>query len=495
MKILLTESQLKLITENYRNDSIIKMGLKDGDIMVKYKVWDYDNEKDNIFVDTYENFCVEVDLPKNDVVGYLKSKNLNLGNSRLVKELIRKEPKESDYFEFHRDENGKFYPEAFLGDYENYCGNDRECQNGVLRTASRVLNIVYKSEYPIVVYRGVKPNEKFDKHTHPGGYWTTKLSVAQGFGSVVYKGLIHKPEDIMILHTMENRMRWPEEFELSSHKVEIVEKYVNNVKEVMGLNENNEPPIGNIRDRVWNKFQEESNFNAEVVRYYVDRFRHLTGEPLDEKILNHTWDHIKSTVDSHNDTITNKGDVKSNFINSFNHVWENYDKFECAYIWDDEEMDIQDSLGVIANLVMKDPSLLSSVPENELSKNLKYLVKILHDKTSIILYRVLFVKSLENINYNNLGTHWTYTHKAYHKDVIQYLYDSAENTNDDYEITPNDLYIIKVLSPTSNISYPATLWASICFGSSEHEVTLFQTNNLKILKSKHFKIPPSWDIH
>ena len=238
MKILLTESQLKLITENYRNDSIIKMGLKDGDIMVKYKVWDYDNEKDNIFVDTYENFCVEVDLPKNDVVGYLKSKNLNLGNSRLVKELIRKEPKESDYFEFHRDENGKFYPEAFLGDYENYCGNDRECQNGVLRTASRVLNIVYKSEYPIVVYRGVKPNEKFDKHTHPGGYWTTKLSVAQGFGSVVYKGLIHKPEDIMILHTMENRMRWPEEFELSSHKVEIVEKYVNNVKEVMGLTEN-----------------------------------------------------------------------------------------------------------------------------------------------------------------------------------------------------------------------------------------------------------------
>ena len=259
MKILLTESQLKLITENYRNDSIIKMGLKDGDIMVKYKVWDYDNEKDNIFVDTYENFCVEVDLPKNDVVGYLKSKNLNLGNSRLVKELIRKEPKESDYFEFHRDENGKFYPEAFLGDYENYCGNDRECQNGVLRTASRVLNIVYKSEYPIVVYRGVKPNEKFDKHTHPGGYWTTKLSVAQGFGSVVYKGLIHKPEDIMILHTMENRMRWPEEFELSSHKVEIVEKYINNVKQVMGLNE-----IETKKKRALGRGQEKITYRSKI---------------------------------------------------------------------------------------------------------------------------------------------------------------------------------------------------------------------------------------
>jgi len=203
------------------------MGLKDGDIMVKYKVWYYDNEKDNIVIDTYENYCDDVDVPKYHVVNYFKSRNLNLGNSRLLKELIRKEPRESDYIPFHRDENGKFYPESFLGDYENYCGNDRECQNGVLRTASRVLNIVYKSQYPMVVYRGVKPNEKVEEQTHPGGYWTTKKSVAEGFGSVVYKGLIHRPEDIMILHTMENRMRWPEEFEISSHKVEVVEKYVN----------------------------------------------------------------------------------------------------------------------------------------------------------------------------------------------------------------------------------------------------------------------------
>ena len=226
MKILISESQLQLITEVHDNP-IIQMGLKDGDIMVKYKVWDYDNEKDNIVIDTYENYCDDVDVPKYHVANYFKSRNLNLGNSRLLKELIRKEPRESDYIPFHRDENGKFYPESFLGDYENYCGNDRECQNGVLRTASRVLNIVYKSQYPMVVYRGVKPNEKFDEHTHPGGYWTTKKSVAEGFGSVVYKGLIHRPEDIMILHTMENRMRWPEEFEISSHKVEVVEKYVN----------------------------------------------------------------------------------------------------------------------------------------------------------------------------------------------------------------------------------------------------------------------------
>jgi hypothetical protein len=223
MKILITESQHKLITEVHDNP-IIQMGLKDGEIMVKYKVWDYDNEKDDIVIDTYENYCDDVDVPKYHVANYFKSRNLNLGNSRLLKELIRKEPRETDYIEFQRDENSRFYPESFLGDYENFCNGNRECENKILRTAARVLRIVYDSQYPITVYRGVKPNEKFKNHDHPGGYWTTKLRVAQSFGDIVYKGLIHKPEDIMILHTMENRLRWPEEFELSSHKVEVVGK-------------------------------------------------------------------------------------------------------------------------------------------------------------------------------------------------------------------------------------------------------------------------------
>jgi hypothetical protein len=206
------------------DNPIIKMGIKDGDIMVKYKVWD--GEKEIIVIDEYSDFCENDDIntPKELVADYFKSRNLNLGNSRLLKELIRKEPGESEYIEFLRDENGRYYPESFLGDYQNFCYGDRECENGVLRTASRVLNIIYKSQYPITVYRGIKPNEGYKNHNNPGGYWSTKLSVAQSFGSVVYKGLIHKPEDIMILHTMENRMRYPEEFELYSTDVEVVGK-------------------------------------------------------------------------------------------------------------------------------------------------------------------------------------------------------------------------------------------------------------------------------
>lgn len=240
MKILITESQYKLIKESSYNNPIIKMGLNGGDIMVKYRVWRYEGEKEEIVLDTYENFCVDDDIsnPKEDVEEYFKSRNLNLGNSRVLKELIRNDY-ENDYNSFHRDENGRYYPEAFLSWYKDFCGGDRDCQNKVIRTASRVLHIIYDSQYPIVVYRGIKPNEKYDKHGHVGGYWSTKLKVAQIFGSIVYKGLIHKKEDILLNHTMENRMRWPEEFELSvqPNSVEIVEKYVNNVKEVMELNE------------------------------------------------------------------------------------------------------------------------------------------------------------------------------------------------------------------------------------------------------------------
>jgi hypothetical protein len=233
MKIIITESQFKLIKESTFDNPIISIGVKsegyvNNMIVVKYKVTDFDTEIDRVVVNDYYDFIddEEVSDPKGCIEDYFKRRNLNLGNSRVLKELIRLEPTEFNMF--HRDQNGRFYPEAFLGDYDEYCGNSRECQNNILRTAARVLNIVYKSQYPIVVYRGVKPNERFDNHNHPGGYWTTKLKVAQSFGSVVYKGLIHNPDDIMLLHTMENRMRWPEEFELSSHKVEVIEKLTNN---------------------------------------------------------------------------------------------------------------------------------------------------------------------------------------------------------------------------------------------------------------------------
>lgn len=221
---------LDIIKESVFDNPIISIGVKtegyvNNMIVVKYKVTDFDTEVDRVVVNDYYDFIDDEEItdPKGCIEDYFKRRKLNLGNSRVLKELIRLEP--TEYRMFDRDENGRYYPEAFLGDYENYCGTNRDCQNKIIRTASRVLNIIYKSHYPITVYRGINPNEKFQNREHPGGYWSTKLSVAKSFGSIVYKGLIHNPEDIMLHHTMENRMRWPHEFELATHKVEVVEKY------------------------------------------------------------------------------------------------------------------------------------------------------------------------------------------------------------------------------------------------------------------------------
>jgi hypothetical protein len=185
------------------------------------------------------------------------------------------------------------------------------------------------------------------------------------------------------------------------------------------------------------------------------------------------------------------------FVELFNLLLENYNEFTCGVKWYDEEQDMMDAMTTITKMVLVNPSLLSSVPKNnKIYNSLMYMVKVLHGKTSIILYRVLFVKNLEDVDYSRLGDHWTWVPKIYSEGLLRYLYASAE----DFmwpNLTPNDLHIIKVLAPIDNIDYGATLWAQICFGGgkkSEHEITLAKSDNIKILKSKHFPIPSSWDI-
>jgi hypothetical protein len=263
------------------------------------------------------------------------------------------------------------------------------------------------------------------------------------------------------------------------------------VNEVLGVSFR---PDWNQLKALEDKLQKESNSENEVVSYYVHKYIRMTPHMTEEEYNNLTWDKVKSVVDSHNNQLTSTDNETENFIEHYNVVSKNYSKFECAYIWDDEEDHIQDSLVVVANSVMKNPSLLESVPKSRLFDDLKHMIKVLYGKTSIILYRVLFVKSLDDINYSNLGTHWTYTPKTYNQVLVRYLYQNVDSDKHGYKITPDDLYIIKVLSPISNISYPATLWAQICFGKNENEVTLHKTDNLKILKSKHFRIPWFWDI-
>ena len=197
-----------------------------------------------------------------------------------------------------------------------------------------------------------------------------------------------------------------------------------------------------------------------------------------------------------NEIISNE----AKFVESFNILLDNYadrNNFDCGVKWDDNNDIIMNSLTTVSNMAIANPSLLSSVPSNnKVYRSLMYMIKVLGGKTSIILYRVLFVKHLDDVDYSKLGDHWTWMPKIYSEGLLRYLYSSAEDLMWS-NLTPNDLHIIKVLSPIDNINFGATLWAQICFGggrNSEHEITLAKSDNIKLLKSKHFPIPSSWDI-
>ena len=231
-------------------------------------------------------------------------------------------------------------------------------------------------------------------------------------------------------------------------------------------------------------FRGKSGLHDEVTDWYIRKFVNITGIN-DEKILDYTWDDIKKEVDSFIESRSGGDDLERRFIDSFNLLSQNENNLECAYIWGDEEEDVQDALITVTKSMIKDSSLLDKVPQGHLNSLLKFLLK-LHRKGSMILYRALYVKDDSKIKYSDLGTHYTWTSKVFNKHFLDYLWGFPSG---DPELSENDLYVVKVLTPTTNIDYPATLWANMCFGSAENEVTLLQQKNIKVLSVKKISIP------
>jgi hypothetical protein len=208
---------LDIIFENYDETPIIGMKVVDDELLIRYK--DHDG---NVVDDSYDQFTEEYDT--SFIENYFLSKNLTLGNSGVVRWIIRHDPKNSDYSKFLRNENGRPYPEYFIGNYTQSYGGYKEQRNRMIRQIRNVINFVYDSQYPITVYRGLNakhPNYK--ERSHKGSYWTLKKSVAFGFGDDVYVGLIKSPEDISLGLTVQGRMTWPEEYEVYLSNPENVE--------------------------------------------------------------------------------------------------------------------------------------------------------------------------------------------------------------------------------------------------------------------------------
>ena len=212
---------LDILLENHVNTPIIGMKVVDDELVIRYK-----DLEGNVVNDSYDQFTEEYDTSY--IRNYFITKKLTLGNSRIVRWIIREDPNNSEYSEFLRNENGRFYPEYFLGNYESYYGGHKQVRNRIIRQIRNVLNLIYDSQYPMVVYRGLNTNhEMYKERSHKGTYWTIKKSVAERFGGDIYVGLIKSPEDISIYQTVTDRMTWPHEYEVyvvNPENVEIIQQ-------------------------------------------------------------------------------------------------------------------------------------------------------------------------------------------------------------------------------------------------------------------------------
>lgn len=199
---------LNILLENYDNTPIIGMKVVDDELIIRYK-----DLEGNIVDDSYDQFIGEYDASY--IRDYFITKKVTLGNSGIVRWVIREDPNNNEYSKFLRNENGRFYPEYFIGNYESYYGGHKDMRNRMIRRIRNVLNLIYDSQYPMVVYRGLNTDHPmYKERPHKGNYWSIKKNVALRFGGDVYVGLIKSPDDISVYQTVTNRMTWPEEYEV-----------------------------------------------------------------------------------------------------------------------------------------------------------------------------------------------------------------------------------------------------------------------------------------
>ena len=199
---------LDILLENYDETPIIGMKVVDDELVIRYK-----DLEGNVVNDSYDQFTEEYDTSY--IRNYFITKKVTLGNSGIVRWVIREDPNNSEYSGFLRDENGRPYPEYFIGNYVHYYGGHKDERNRMIRRIRNVISLIYDSQYPMVVYRGLNTDHpRYKERSHKGNYWSIKKNVALGFGGDVYVGLIKSPNDISVYQTVANRMTWPEEYEV-----------------------------------------------------------------------------------------------------------------------------------------------------------------------------------------------------------------------------------------------------------------------------------------
>jgi hypothetical protein len=107
-------------------------------------------------------------------------------------------------------------------------------------------------------------------------------------------------------------------------------------------------------------------------------------------------------------------------------------------------------------------------PKEFIKNKIKELIQ-LQKQSSITLYRVIYIKNPDKLNKTNFGHHYVSDTEDFHEEMLDYLYQNARKINK--TLDEEDLYLIEIETPTSNIDYYETM-RTFALHPFENEVTI-----------------------
>lgn len=121
-------------------------------------------------------------------------------------------------------------------------------------------------------------------------------------------------------------------------------------------------------------------------------------------------------------------------------------------------------------------------PKRFLNYKIKKLNQI-QKQSTITLYRVVYIKNPNMLNKNNFGHHYVLSTEDFHEEMLDYLYQNSRKL--DRNLDEDDMYLIEIETPASNIDYYETM-RTFALHPFEDEITIKDDNQVKFKNIEKF---------
>ncbi len=137
---------------------------------------------------------------------------------------------------------------------------------------------------------------------------------------------------------------------------------------------------------------------------------------------------------------------------------------------------------LLNNISNKDSGLFWVEPQEVLDDKIESLKK-LQNEQKIVLYRLVFSKTKNDINVDKIGHHFVGSVDDFHDDMLDYLYYNAKRDNK--KLKKSDMWLIKLKTTSSNIDFYETI-LTFSLHPNEDEITIKDDKLIKIISIDKF---------